>query len=414
MQNMEEKSHTILIVDDEPQTCANIGKILSKKGFISLEAHNGAEALSVLKEKFVDLVLLDVKMPQMGGLEALKKIKEKYPGIEVIMATAFSDLETAIESMKHGAFGFLAKPVNAEHLVMEINKALDHRRMLQQIKIYEKRLEMKVDDKAEEVKYLYGLLEANFVKAIHVFLDLIALNDPFLTKHSKRVAELAVKTGQKFNLNEKRLLDLEQAALLHDIGKLGVPERIRFLPYEDLNPKEKALMQKQTLLVQQTLAPVSHLQRAGLIIKSRTERADGKGFPEGFKGDEIPIESQILSVANTFENVARNPMKKESDEYAAVAYLERETGSRFRQKVVKMFLEAFEELKFQRKQEMALPLAELKEGMVLTKNIVDDNGQMVFSKGSRLTAAQIAMIKNHDLFTGPVSQRIFVYKQSLE
>lgn len=411
---MEQKPRVILIVDDEPQICANIGKILDKKGFVPLEAHNGVEALKTLNERFVDAVLLDVKMPQMGGLEALKKIKEKYPEIEVIMATAFSDLETAIESMKHGAFGFLTKPVNAEHLVMEINKALEHGRMLRQIKIYEKRLEMKIDDKTEEAKYLYGLLEASFLKATHVFVDLIDLSDPFLAGHSKRVAELAVKTGQKLNLNEKRLLDLEQAALLHDIGKLGVPERIRFLPYEDLNPKEKALMQRQTLLVQQILASDSRLQRAGLIIKSRTERVDGKGFPEGLKGDEISMESQILSVANAFDDVAHNPMKKEIDEYAAAAYLESETGSRFRQKVVKVFLEAVEELKFRQKQEMALPLAELKEGMVLAKNIVDDNGQTVLSKGSRLASAQISMIKNHALFTRPVSQRIFVLKESVE
>lgn len=151
---MEGGKIAVLIVDDEEPACTNLSKFLSKKEFKTFEACNGVEALKILEKEPCEIVLLDIKMPVMGGLEALGKIKNLCPDTEVIMVTALSDLASAIESMKQGAFGYLTKPLNLDTLFFEIDRSLEHRKLLLENKEYQARLEEKIKEQGKTLEEL--------------------------------------------------------------------------------------------------------------------------------------------------------------------------------------------------------------------------------------------------------------------
>jgi len=409
---------SVLIVDDEVITCQKLQNILLKKGFITYTAHNGAEALDLLAKKSVELALLDIRMPVMDGLTALKKIKEDFPSTEVIMITAVSDIEVALECMKSGAYGYLTKPVDIENLFLEMDKALERRQLHLANLDFQKNLILKVNEKTEEVQRLYGLLETNFSKMIFLFVDIIGIYDLFLSGHARRVAVLAERTGKKLGLNKQRLQDLEIAGLLHDFGVIGLPEKVRNAPRNELDDKEIEILESQTLLAEKLFSPIERLRRAGRIIRSHLERFDGGGFPDGLAGAEIPLESRILCVANAYDELkhrrrflSNSPVEIKPDENLALTSLKEHSGKKFDRNVVEKFFNMIEDIKLERKNARAVSLAELKEGMTLAASLHASNGKLLLSEGNGLSAVQISKIWNYHNTVSPINRKIYVFKE---
>lgn len=404
---------TVLIVDDEVETCSLLGKALRKKGYNTEKAYNGKDALEVLNEKKVDVVLLDMRMPFMGGKEALAKIREKHPYVEVLMVTAFGDIDGAVESLKQGAFGFIQKPVQVESLFMEIEQAVEHGRMARELGDYRQNLEKKVEERAEQVRLLLRQMQKNFANFLKMFVEVQALYDPRLAGHSQRVALMVEKTGRKLGLEEKALHDLQLAALFHDLGVIGLSDKIRTTPLGELEEAERELVKQQTLMTQETLAAIQNLQRAGELIRSHLERVDGKGFPDGLSGNAIPLESRILSVANAYDEMRysrrfakEGEFKDLTDEEIAAAHLNEFAGKKFDKAVVEKYLEAAKEMDITRKNIAPVELDGLREGMVLAED-VRNGRQLILAKGSRLTPMQIEFIKNKVGKTG-ATRKIYV------
>jgi response regulator RpfG family c-di-GMP phosphodiesterase len=410
----------ILVVDDEPQICENVRKILGKKGYYTDGANNGLEAIEAMAKNPVELVLMDMRMPVMNGLEALKRIKKDAPDTEVIMVTAVGEVDIAVECMKSGAIGYLTKPINAERLFLEIDRAFTHRRLYLENLDYKRNLETKVAERTVEVKTLNTQLETNFFKTIMMFVDMIGLYDPFLGGHVKRVAILAERTGRRFHLDERKLQELEIAGLLHDLGRMGMPEKMRDVPIKELSEKEIELLSDQTVITQRVLSPIERLADVGVMIRSHLEWCDGRWFPDGLKKESIPLESRIICVANAYDEVKNRrrfkqhrPAEGKSGEETAVAHLKESAGKQFDGKVVEKLLEALEEIKLGQMGAMTVLVNELKEGMTLADDMYSDDGRLLLAKDNQVSAIQVARIQNYHKITGSIGGKIYVYQKTL-
>ena len=200
---MDANRLNILVVDDEVQATNMLSKFLTKEGHSVAAAHNGAEAVDACAKAMPDIIVMDIRMPVMDGLETLKRIKKDNPDTEVIMITAVGEVYIAVECMKSGAIGYLSKPINVEQLFLEMDRALTHRKLHLENLDYKRNLETKVAERTAEVRTLRTQLETNFLKTIMMFVDMVSLYDPFLGGHVKRVAALAERTGRRFQLDQK-------------------------------------------------------------------------------------------------------------------------------------------------------------------------------------------------------------------
>ncbi len=377
-------------------------------------AFNGKEAIEILKQEEFALVLMDIKMPVMNGMEALRRIKRDYPYTEVIMTTAVEELNTAVSCMKEGAYSYISKPIGFEALDLDIQRALERRRLVLENQDYQRNLEIKVEERTQEVKALYHRLEKSFFSSIRIFIELIELYDPFIGSHCKRVGILAGEVAKRFPMSKIDIQEIQTAGYLHDIGKLGIPEHIDKAPFEKLNERDICRVKKQTIYAQEVLSTIDRLKNAALFIRSHLERVDGTGFPNGLKGDEIPIESRILSVVNAYDEMrfrCRFSLSStgKPDERVALSHLKEYAGKRFDRDVVNKLEEVLSDLKTSKKPKELVSIEELRGGMTLAEDITDKTGKIVFKKGSLLSAIQIMKIQGLGEDIKEFKKEVYVY-----
>jgi response regulator RpfG family c-di-GMP phosphodiesterase len=407
----------VLIVDDEVEICKYLRKLLSRKGFTTNEAHNGKEALGIIKSRPPEVVLLDIRMPVMDGIEALRAVKRDFPDTEVIMATGIPDVRIAIECMKIGASGYLMKPFESDSLLLEIQKAIEHRDMVLQKRVCDEILEKKMSVKSQQTQLLYANLQDSFSQSVKMFVDCLELYDEFLGGHSKRVAILCRKLGESFHMGFRRIADLEIAGLLHDIGKLGIPEQVLNTPYSELCESEIELIKKQTILSQNVLAPTARFTNPGKIIRNHLERFDGEGFPDGLGGDKIPLESKILCVANAYDEMKqRNRFNSEDEQNiknsgeVEVDHLLDETRKKYDPMVVKRLLDVLKCEAMAGRDIEAITMERLKPGMVLAENMLSEKGKLLVGAPIQLSPLLISKIKNYHLRGRTVPGKMYVYR----
>jgi len=223
----------ILVVDDDPAIRALLVEILRDGGHRPSEAMSATSALARLCESSVDLVVSDIDMPGMDGLDLLRAIKSSRPDVEVIMLTALSDLETAMRSMRLGATDYLTKPFNFEQVRMTVARALDHRRLVLENRTYREGLEKRVAErtaalerKTGEAEELYRRLDRSYQTTLEALATALDTRDAETLGHSVRVASFAVAVAERMGVGEPALTDIYRGALLHDVGKIGIPDAI--------------------------------------------------------------------------------------------------------------------------------------------------------------------------------------------
>ncbi len=309
----------ILIVDDEKKVCQLLEKYLGAKGFAVTSAHDGAEALAKCPEFDPQVALLDITMPKMNGVECLKQIKKKYPDTEVVMTTAITELKTAISCMQEGAFGYLTKPLDFENLVVEVNRSLEHRRLVL------------------ENKEMFLLLKKANLEIVRVLSEAIEAKDPYTRGHCDRVVSFSERLGKEMGLEQRQLEILEYGALLHDIGKIGVRGSILNKPGK-LTDEEFEHIQNHPVIGEKILFKVDFLKEAMTVVKQHHERYDGKGYPRHL--EHVDILSQIVSLADAYDAMTSNrPYRKGMPIERALVILEENAGSQFNPELVKVFIE---------------------------------------------------------------------------
>jgi putative two-component system response regulator len=271
-----DRNFKILAVDDEPQNLRLIKEILSSARCEVFTASDGKEGYEKALQLDPDLVLLDIIMPGMDGYQLCQHLKndERTRLIPVIMVTALQDLEDKIRGIEAGADDFLNKPFNVAEFVARVRASL--------------RLKQITDELENAETVLFSLALG------------VEAKDPNTNGHCERLARYSVKLGEKLGLNSSLLKALYRGGILHDIGKLGIPDAILLNP-NPLSQEEWAMMQQHTLIGERICTPLRNFKLVLPIIRNHHERWDGGGYPDGLRGDETPITARILQTVYVFD-----------------------------------------------------------------------------------------------------------------
>lgn len=325
------KQERILIVDDEEAIRRLLRHKLSSEGYQCGEAGNAKQALEELKSKPAALVILDIKMPGKSGIQLIPEIRARYTDTAVVMATAITDISTAVECMKQGAYDYVTKPLNLDEVALSVDRALEKRRLELENREYQQHLEQKVEEQAKRIR-------AALLNAITALANALEAKDVYTSGHSQRVAETSVAIARELALPHDRIERIRLAGLIHDIGKIGVRESVLNKPGK-LTDDESQHIRQHSVIGEHILAPVVGDEEILKTVRHHHERYDGSGYPDGLRGEQIPLGARILAVADTFDAMTSGrPYRQAMSADAACAEIKRCAGTQFDSEVADAFL----------------------------------------------------------------------------
>jgi putative two-component system response regulator len=329
----------ILIVDDEEMICSILAQRLTREGYSCMTAHNGKEGLNHFYKDSFSLIISDIKMPEMDGIELLKKVKAMHPNMLVIMVTAYPEIDLAVEAMRLGAYDFIIKPADLELVVLSVKKAFEKKRLEEEIEIYQKNLERLVEERTAKLQQAYRTLKKAYLDSVKVLVEAIDAKDPYTRGHSDRVRQMSLEIASQLGFTEERLEILEYGALLHDIGKIGIKDEILRKPGA-LSPEEHQAIQEHPLIGVKILEGVEFFKDKIPMIRNHHEHFDGKGYPDGLAGEAIPLEARIIAVPDAFDAMASlRPHRGIMPLEDILLELEKYKGKQFDPKFLEIFLQ---------------------------------------------------------------------------
>ncbi len=326
-----------LIVDDEPRLRQVLVHLMRNDGFVCVEASNGEEALAQLEQYPVTLVMSDLRMPKMDGLELLRRIRGRWPDVAVVMITAVADVEVAVSCLAIGAMDYLTKPFHLEEVRARVAQALEKRRLLVENRGYQESLQEKVAVQARR-------LEELFLASIQSLAEALEVKDPYTRGHSIRVSHYSVVLARELGLDGELLRQIELGGHVHDIGKIGVREDVLNKPGK-LTDAEYEHIMTHPVVGWRILAPLLGETPVALnIVRSHHERFDGRGIPDRLAGEAIPFEARIAAVADSFDAMTSDrPYRPDGLTLeAAIAEIVRCSGTQFDPRIVEATVAAIE------------------------------------------------------------------------
>jgi putative nucleotidyltransferase with HDIG domain len=306
----------VIVIDEEPDMCSLIRKFL-KPYYVCHEAHSAEQALELLAQgQAYDLIISDVKLGNVSGIDLLRYVKQRYPRTATIIMSGAQGAETAVDAFRCGAEDYLIKPFDVSNLLASIKRAfrkwrLQHARTLQS---------------AHAWRATAGAL-----------MSALAARDNETYGHAKRVVHFSLRLGEKFRLNPQRVKDLEFGAMLHDIGKIGVPDAILRKPGK-LNEAEWEKMRQHPVIGARMLRGISFLKGAARVVAQHHERWDGTGYPCGLKGSRIDVCARIFAVVDAFDAITSDRVYRLGSDYeTALRGIIGAAGTQFDPQVVEVF-----------------------------------------------------------------------------
>jgi putative two-component system response regulator len=277
---------TILVADDQAANRELLEELLTAQGCKVITVPDGAAAVEELTRTQVDLVLLDVMMPRLNGFEACEKIKNNPDTylIPVIMITALSDKQDRLEGIKVGADDFLTRPVDRTELLARVRSLL--------------KLKQRTDELERAESVLFSLARS------------IEGKDPYTHGHCERLSDYSVRLGEHLGLSEDQLVALRRAGIVHDVGKIAVPDAILLKPGR-LTPDEWIIIREHSVVGERICAPLKSFRFVLPIIRHHHEKLDGSGYPDGLRGDAIPVTARVLQIVDVYDALTTDrPYKK--------------------------------------------------------------------------------------------------------
>jgi len=340
----QRRTARILVVDDETHVRSMIGSTLERQGYDVQLAASGREALEMLEHNLFDLVLTDIVMQDGSGITLLDRIHAQQPQLPVVMVTAIHDIGVAIDSMRRGAYDYLLKPFEREHLLNTVDRALDHRQVLQESHNYQQNLEQVVRARTELLRQAMENLEHSYDVTLEALGDALDLKDSETEGHSKRVTAYTIALARAMGINPAQIKVIARGAFLHDIGKMAIPDDI-LRKAGKLTTGEQDVMREHCSRGYNMLRKIPFLSESAEIVFSHQEHFDGTGYPNGARGIEIPIGARIFAVADTLDAITSDrPYRKANSFDAAREEILRCSGSQFDPGVVEIFLKVPNEL----------------------------------------------------------------------
>jgi len=335
---MNNNKINMLVVDDEEIICNVVTRYFRNEGFNCKAKRSAQSALLELQSHPYQVVLTDIKMVDFDGKWLLHEIRANFPNVVVIMMTGMDDTKEAIQCLKIGAYDYILKPFNLEELKMAVFRALEHKRLLEEKTIYQQKLEQKVQERTIELVRAYDEIEMTYQRTLEALISALDLRERSTGGHSKRVVELSRLLAQKLGLRGNKLVYITRGALLHDVGKIGIPDSILLKP-APLTEKEWEVMKIHPAVGYNMLQDIKFLQPSLKIVRSHHEHYDGSGYPDGLKGKEIPLEARIFAVVDAFDAITSDRVYKKAKSITeAQKEILRNVETQFDPEIVQTFL----------------------------------------------------------------------------
>ncbi len=418
----------VLFVDDEESILSSLNRLFMDEEFLVLTANSGEKGLTVLQESGgVGVIVSDQRMPGMSGVEFLSRSRESAPDALRIVLTGYADITATMEAInKGGAYRYITKPWNDEELLQTIRDAVRQHRLMME----NRRLSVLVQKQNEELQEWNTNLKGrvleqtatirkqnedlslknerigeNFRKVLEAFSRLVELCSARLKSHAKSVAELSVNVARELNLPAKEIETIQAAALLHDIGKIGIPEAVLEKSLVEMSESERIIYQQHSVRGQSAIDVVEDLRAAGLLIRLHHERYDGKGFPDGLAGEAIPIGARIIAFADYIDHEFSNQRGGEALDAvfgkislhlgflldpALMGHFKRFARYHYFAQTTKPEGDSHHGT-----MELELSPGKLKEGLIISRDVVSGTGLLLMRSGTVLDEAKIVSVRRY-------------------
>jgi response regulator RpfG family c-di-GMP phosphodiesterase len=432
LQTGEHVNATLLFVDDETNILSSLKRLFHPCGYRIFTAASGAQGLEILDREYIDLVVSDMRMPEMNGAQFLEQVNARWPETVRILLTGHAEIAATIDAINKGhIYRYISKPWEDSDLVLAIKQALHQkqlerenrgleeltRRQNEELKDLNANLEEKVRARTEEVRQTMGFLEVaneklkkGFITSIRVFSNLIEMRGGAIAGHSQRVAELSRAIGREMGLKDADAQDVFLAALLHDVGKIGLEDALLEKPFASLSTQERIEVVKHPAKGQAALMALDQLGGAAKLIRCHHEHFDGMGYPDKLHGLEIPLGARIITVANEYDAVQLGTLtNKRLKQPDAVLFIQEGRGGRYDPAVVDAFMKVMKSAgKMDHPvRELALHLEQLKPGMTLSRDLMSSHGDLLLSKEHQLDVSLIEQIRGFEQFGEKLTIYIF-------
>jgi response regulator RpfG family c-di-GMP phosphodiesterase len=393
---------TILFVDDEASILSALNRLFRPHGYRILTAESGIAGLQILATEPVDLVISDMRMPEMDGAKFLEKVQASWPNVSRILLTGYADITSTIDAINKGEiFRYISKPWDDNDIVLTVRDALERQRLKvenarllaltqkqnDELKSLNLGLEARVVERTAELEQVNCFLnlanerlKQNFLVSIKVFSGLLELRGGSVGGHARRVADLSRKLAIHLELDAKAQQDIFIAGLLHDIGKIGFSDAMLAKSLPKMNNEEMLRYRKHSQTGACALMPLAEMKGVADLIAAHHERFDGQGFPSGMSGIGIPLGARILAVANDYDALQIGSLsEKKVGAEDARNLLIQSRGKRYCPEVIDALIAIFGKPSEAPARELAIPVGKLEIGMVLARDLLAPDGTLLLA-----------------------------------
>ena len=423
-------ANRILFVDDEENVLRSLKRLFMSEDYEVLTALSGPDGLAVLKEVEVPVIVSDQRMPVMTGAEFLEKSRELSPDSVRIILTGYADVEAAIGAINRGgAYRYVSKPWNDNELLLVIKDAFDKYRLVKEnkylteltiqqndelkkwsteLEFYVQQHTIELTNQNKELKKLNAKLKNNVSEVLASLSGLIELRNRSMRNHSNNVALLSKSIAEEIGLTALEIETIAVGAQLHDIGKIGAPDIILIKNIDELSPDEMAEYVKHPIRGQAAIDGIEDFRGPGILVRHHHEWYNGKGFPDGLKGDKIPIGARIISIADRFDRTLQGEMRSIDTALVQIkSMLASQFDAALYAPLEKAARKLFSSIISNDIVEIELNTKNLFPGMVLSRDVSTGTGLLLLRKGSVLNDKNIETLKRA-VYLDPSKSGIFV------
>ena len=417
-------STNILIVDDEKAILDSLYRFCKRRKWNAFKANSGQEGLEILKEEPIDIIISDMRMPEMDGAKFLTHARALSPKAIRVLLTGYADMEAVIHAVNEAKiYNYLNKPWDDQILESVIHSAIDFKEKEderlalidevanknKELKALNESLEEKVKNRTEKLQLAMQKAQVssqkiskNFREALSLISNVIEMQDGSESNCTTIMVEASIALAKELELSPIEVEQIRISAQLHNIGKLSLPESIRRKPLNKLNKAELEVYHTHPIQGETILSGMTGLKTVSKIVRSHQEYIYGQGFPDKIFGNNIPIGSKIICITSDFQKLESNLLIDDiSTAEGAMEYIKNQSGKLYDARIVDLFESYFNEnLQNYRSYLSRLSLEDIKEGMVLAENLVSSNGLMLLTKGSCISIDNIQQLKNYEIDVG--------------
>jgi response regulator RpfG family c-di-GMP phosphodiesterase len=437
-QNGNTDMTNILFVDDEENVLKSLKRVFMDEPYDLVTALSGKAALEILDKTNFAVIVSDQRMPEMSGSEFLGKARVIQPDAVRVVLTGYADVQAAVSAINEGgAYRYIAKPWNDTDLMLVIRDAVatyglkqENARLTEltkkqndEMKKWNTELEVLVQEqtidiqnKNKELEKLNEQLRNNFRKSIEAFSGLIEMRERSVSSHSKNVASLSRQIAANMKLPEQETSNILVAALLHDIGKIGIPDAVLMKRPDDMTIEELDEYRKHAVRGQVAVDAINGFSDIGLLIRHHHEHVDGSGHPDGLKGSSIPLGSRIIAIADVFDRMTNIDKPSAEGLLKALKNIEYNLETHYDRSIYQhlslIVTKKIEELEKQgdvRSEEVEILPHHLTTGMVLARDVRSGSGLLILARGTLLDPTLVGALQRYHQMD-PSRAGIFVRK----